>query len=325
MEDWNDLRLVLALARARSLPGAAAALGVNHSTAYRRLAALEARLGIRLFDKAAGGYRATEAGQRMAGAAERVEAETLALDRAITGQDTSLSGSLKVTSSETLAYRVLTGLLADFRRQHPGIRVELSIDNRQLDLSRREADVALRATRPTEGDLFGRKVADIAWTIYGSRGYLAEHGMPAGIADAAKFAFIGWEDGARVRAAEWLADAVPAAAVVYRSSSLVNQLVAVQNNIGLAVLPCYLGDPEPDLVRTAPPMRELTRELWLITHSDLRQTARVRAFFDVIGEGLKRSAALLEGRTERASAKQPRTRRSKPPPASNSRRRARYG
>ena len=219
-------------------------------------------------------------------AAERIEAETLALERALTGNDQRLSGRLVVTASETLAYRVLPDLLARFRERHPGIRLDLVIDNRRLDLARREADVALRATRPLEPTLFGRKVADMLWSVYGSDAYLARHQPPVTLADLAKHDFIGWDEGADVNPAAWLAAAIPENAVVYRSSSLVNQCSAARVGIGLAALPCYLADAEPGLRRLLPPIPALTRELWLITHEDLRHTARVRAFFEHIGESL---------------------------------------
>jgi DNA-binding transcriptional LysR family regulator len=286
MRDWNDLRLVLSVARAGSLKDAAKALRLDHSTVYRRLLALEAALGQRLFERQAGTYRPTDTGARLAVAAERIEAETLALERALTGNDQRLSGRLVVTASETLAYRVLPDLLARFRERHPGIRLDLVIENRRLDLARREADVALRATRPQEPTLFGRKVADMLWSVYGSEAYLARHQMPVMLADLAKHDFIGWDEGADVNAAAWLAAAIPENAVVYRSSSLVNQLGAARVGIGLAALPCYLADAEPGLRRLLPPIPALTRELWLITHEDLRHTARVRAFFEHIGEAL---------------------------------------
>src|SRR5579863_2153927 len=146
MEDWNDFRLVLALTRQGSLPKAAFALKINPSTAYRRLNALEARLGVRLFARDGGNYLPTETGDRMALAAERVEAEALSLDRELSGGDRSLTGRLRVTASETLAFGLLTDVLAQFHALHRGIQVELAVDNRELDLSRREADVALRAT-----------------------------------------------------------------------------------------------------------------------------------------------------------------------------------
>jgi DNA-binding transcriptional LysR family regulator len=288
LEDWNDLRLVLNVARTGSLRGAAAALRINHSTAYRRLQALESGLGQRLFERFSGTYRTTETGERLAVAAERIEAETLALDRTLTGRDPRLSGRLRITASETVAHRVLPELLAEFRTRHPGIRLELLVDNRQLDLSRREADIALRATRPAAPDLFGRKLADIAWTIYGTASYLAQRGSGTASSDLAQHDFIGWDDSADVAAAAWLAAAIPESAVIYRSSSLLHQLNAAKAGIGLAVLPCYLADAEPDLRRVLPPIPALTRELWLITHEDLRTTARVRAFFDLVGDALQR-------------------------------------
>src|SRR5690606_13335599 len=177
----------------------------------------------------------------MVAAAERMEREAIEIDRDLTGRDTRLAGRLRVTSSETLAYRLLTRHLADFREKHPGISLELIVDNRVFSLSRREADVALRPTRPDQGDLFGRKLADIAWTVYGSRRYLEARGRPRSAEGLARHVLVGWDEAAaRTRAAEWLDAVAPAEAVAYRSSSLVNQLIAVKADMGLAVLPCYL-------------------------------------------------------------------------------------
>ncbi|MDE1996058.1 MAG: LysR family transcriptional regulator [Rhizobiaceae bacterium] len=295
MNDWNEFRIVLAVARAGSLVGAARELGHDHSTVFRWLNALEKRRAVQLFDRDSGQYIPTEAGARMVLAAERMEAEAFALDRSITGQDTRLSGKLRITSSETLAYRILNEVLAGFRRAHDGIEIELLVDNRQLDLLRREADIAIRATRPLEGDLFGRKIASTPWTFYASSAYLVDRGCPSDIASLSGHAVIGWDSSAVAAASEWLAKNVPPNAFAYRSSSLINQLMAVKAGVGLALLPCYLGDLEPDINRVLEPLDELTRELWLITHRDLRNTARVRAFFDHVGGGLLARRALLEG------------------------------
>jgi DNA-binding transcriptional LysR family regulator len=299
MDDWNDLRLVLAIHRAGSLTAAAAALGVDHSTTFRRLKSLEERLGVRLFERLPGGaYEATEAGARMSAGAERMEDEALALARDLAGRDHRLHGRLRVTSSETLAYSRLAPLLAAFRQAHPGIVVELAIDNRVLDLSRREADVALRPVRPTEGDLWGRQLARVAWGLYAAPAYLEAHGRLASLRALGRHALIGWEEGASgIAAADWLARAAPVGAVAYRSNSLVNQLVAAKAGMGLALLPCYLGDGDDGVARAlARPIPELEGELWIVTHADLRKTARIRAFFDLVGEQLAQQRALFEGR-----------------------------
>jgi len=302
MDDWNEPRLVLAVARAGSLTQAAKALGIDHSTVFRRLNALEERLGVRLFERLGGGvYRPTPAGERMTAAAERMEDEALALDRDLAGRDHRLTGRLRVTSSETLAYRLLTAQLAAFRQAHSGITVELVIENRVLSLARREADIALRPVRPKEGNLWGRKLADVAWAVYGARTLLDENGSLPFPAEIARHPLIGWDEGVTgIGAAAWLERVAPTEAIVYRTTSLVNQLIAAKSGLGLAVLPCYLADPEADLVRALPdPVPELSTELWIVTHADLKGTARVRAFFDLVGEGLARRRELFAGKRTR--------------------------
>jgi DNA-binding transcriptional LysR family regulator len=299
MDDWNELRLVLAVQRGGGLTAASEAMGIDHSTAFRRLKALEARLGVRLFERLPNGvYQATEAGARIAAGAERMEDEFLALNRDVAGGDHRLSGRLRVTSSETLAYSQLTAHLAAFRRAHPGIVVELSIDNRVLSLSRREADIALRPVRPKEGDLWGRKLAGVAWALYAAPAYLSENSGLSRSGELDGHVLIGWDDAApAIAAAEWLARSATSTSVVYRTNSLVNQLIAARTGIGLALLPCYLGDSDSSVVRvTGEPAAELEGELWIVTHGDLKKTARVRAFFDLVGEGLASQRDLFEGR-----------------------------
>ncbi|MBI2253401.1 MAG: LysR family transcriptional regulator [Proteobacteria bacterium] len=303
MDDWNDLRLVLAVGRAGSLTGGAKALGVNHSTAFRRLNALEAKIGVRLFERlAAGHYLPTGAGSQAMLVAERMETETTRLGREIAGSDHRLTGRLRITSSETLAYRLLTAELARFRGAHPGIEVELAIDNRILSLSRREADVALRVTRPKEPDLYGRKLADAAWTLYGAPALLKALKLPrrTGGTDLKTLAagpFIGWHsDADGIHAGTWLEAEVRAGTIVYRSNSLINQLAAAKTGIGLVLLPCYLGDLESGIARAlSKPIPALARELWIVTHKDLKETARVRAFLDLVGAGLVAHKRLFAG------------------------------
>jgi DNA-binding transcriptional LysR family regulator len=262
--DWDDLRYLLAVARGAGLAGAARSLGVNPSTVFRRLNALEAGLGVRLFERRPTGYRTTEAGGDLAAAAERVEAEILALDRRLAGQDARLSGSLRVTAPD--------------------------------DITRREADVAVRPTLEPPETLIGRKVARLASAVY-----VAEGAAPAGRAaradDLDERPWIAWDEGVGPAAvARWMARRAPRAPVVYRSNSLLNQFAACRAGLGLAVLPTFLGDPEPGLARLLPPQEDLVTDLWLLTHPDLRRTARVRVCLDFLFDALKAARPLLTGR-----------------------------
>jgi len=291
--DWDALRIVLAVARAGSLSGAARALGVNHSTVFRRLGVIESELEVRLFERLPGGFLATAAGEALRAAAERVEAEVLDAERKLSGQDLRLTGSLRVTAPDTLALRLLPEALAAFRPAYPGIEVELSIDNGIADLTRREADVAVRPTdRPPEA-LVGRRIAAIAFAAYGAPGYLRE---TAGRPLAAHAWIAPDESLRRLAVARWLRDELPDAAVALRSDSLMGLFEAARAGLGLALLPCFMADPEPGLVRVTGPLDGAATSLWLLTHEDLRRTARVRAFLDFVGPWLTARRSLLEGR-----------------------------
>jgi len=291
---WDDLRFVLAIGRSGNLAAAATALSVNHSTMFRRLNAIEAAIGAKLFERLASGYRPTEAGQRLIEAAERMEAEALALDRELTGRDTRLSGKLRVTCSETLGLKVLPPLIRVFRDKHPGIVVELSVDNRQVDMARREADVAIRATRPAEGDLFGRKIADVHWSFFAGRDYLKRRGTPKRLADFSNHDLIGWtETAAQTRAGAYLSRQMPPATIGFRASGFVSQYVAARAGLGIALLPVYLAAEDKDVAPVLGRVDDLVTEMWIVTHRSLKDTARVRSFMDDVGDGVKREIARL--------------------------------
>jgi DNA-binding transcriptional LysR family regulator len=224
-----------------------------------------------------------------------VETELLALDREITGRDRQLSGVVRVTASETFSYAVLPPLFAQFHALHPQIRVVLSIDNRVMDLSRREADVALRVRRPTDPDLFGRKLTDVAWAFFGARDVSQPLRKSTRGFNFDKHTIIGWDEPARIVAAEWIAANVPAERVNYRSNSLVNQLMAVRAGLGIALLPCYLGDRDDGVRRVSGVLPGLSSELWIVTHQDLKNTARIRAFLSVIGDAVAAARKKFEG------------------------------
>jgi DNA-binding transcriptional LysR family regulator len=292
-----DLPLILALSRERTLAGAAERLDVDLSTVFRRLNTLEKRLRVRLFDRSARGYQLTAAGERAASAAERVETELLTLDRDISGRDQQLSGRLRITASETLSHAVLPRLLANFHAEHPRIELILTIDNRIMDLSRREADVALRVRRPTDPTLFGRRLTNLAWAFYApadTTGSLRREGRSYNFA---RHTVIGWDEPARIVASDWLATHVPPERIGFRCNSLVNQLVAARVGLGIALLPCYLADRDAGVRRFSGVLPDLTSELWIVTHQDLKNTARIRAFLASIGDAIIAERRSFEGLT----------------------------
>lgn len=297
-ESWDDLRVFLAVARAGSLSGAARTLGVNHSTVFRRIGAFEAELGVRLFERQPGGYLLTPAGEELRDGALRVEEEIASLSRKVTGQDLRLSGTVRVTTIDMLAFGLLPRHLAAFRNAYPGIEIELVVGNVALNLSRREADVALRVGNAPAETLVGRRVGRLAFAVYASADYRARRPEP----DLSLHDWIGFDSEHEAlvrRVARFLPEAKP----MLRTNSVAAALSAAKAGMGLAPLPCGLADLEPDLVRIAPLHEDLTLDLWLLTHEDLRQTARIRAFLDFLAEALATEAPLLEGRSSGDAAR----------------------
>ena len=285
MYDWNDLRHFLAVARSGSTLAAARVLRVNQTTCARRLAALEAAIGQRLFDRTQDGCLLTEAGAALLARAEAVEAAAQDFADEAAFRQRTLKGVLRVTASESVANSVLTPALGEFATLYPDISVEMVIADRMLDLNGGEADIAVRATtQPLEGDLFCRKVIDCDWALYCSVDYAGRHGAPAGFADLDRHACIGGT-GAIAEApwVTWINENAPAAQILTRSSTLTNQIHAVRTGLGLALLPDLLADPDPLLIRCSDNVEPLKSTIWLVAPERLRDVGRVRAFMDFIG------------------------------------------
>src|SRR4051794_7606522 len=165
---WDDFRLVKAIADARGLAGAAERLGVNHSTMFRRLGQIEDALGAALFERHRTGYAPTAAGEEMVALAERMDEDVTAFARKLAGREPSPAGELRVATSDALLVHLLPPLLARFRDRCPDVRLDVVLGNRALNLSKRDADVAARATDGPPETLVGRRVARVAWALYGS-------------------------------------------------------------------------------------------------------------------------------------------------------------
>lgn len=296
--DWDDLRLVFAVSEAGTLTGAARRLGVDHSTAFRRLGALEARLGARLFERSRDGYSPTPAGEITIASASRMIADLSELERRLAGEDLRPSGMVRVTTTDTLL-DFLAPLLAAFRIAHPEITLELVAANAFFTLTRRDADIAIRPAVSAPDNLVGRRVAMIATALYATPDYLARSGDHG---DLRAQDWVGPDESlGHLGSARWMRLEIPAERVVYRANSLMALRAAARAGMGIAPLPCYLADPDPLLERVRPPLEDMASALWLLTHRDLRRVARIRALLDFAAARLGRQRALIEGRTSRTS------------------------
>lgn len=294
-ENWDELRIFLAVARAGSLSGAARSLGVNHSTVFRRIGTFEERLGVRLFERVPSGYLLTPAGEEMQEAALRVEEEVAAIGRRVRGQDLRLSGSLRITTIDMLALWLLPRHLTRFRQDYPGIELEVSVSNAALNLTKREADIALRIGNTPPESLVGRRVGRLVFAVYAARDYRALHQE----SELRHHDWIGF-DSEHAALARRFAEFLPEVQPAYRVNSVAAAVAAATVGIGLAPLPCAIADREQGLERICDLPASFTLDLWLLTHEDLRHTARIRAFMDFVAEALSGEADLLEGRMPEA-------------------------
>lgn len=273
MFDWEDLRHFAALAREHTLSGAARGLKVDHATVARRIAALEASLGLRLVDRRPRSYVLTADGERIAALAARMEDASFAVARAARAVTSTLSGEVSISAPPLLASTLIAPRLADLRNAHPDLRVRLVGEKRAASLSRREADVAVRLSRPTEKRLVVRRIGTIAFALYAAPAYLATHAPES-------FEFIGYEDSLdHVAQQRWLRAAAGARAVVVRTNDIESQRAAARAGVGIAALPRYLGEADAALVpvEVSKKMKPATRDVWLVVHGDVRRAPAVRA------------------------------------------------
>lgn len=301
--NWDDLRLVLAIAREGTLSGAARHLRVTHSTVFRRLGTIEEGLGVRLFERFRDGYSATPAGETVAALAARFADDFVALERRLSGQDLRPSGTVRITTTDTISAMLMRHVPA-LRAAHPEILLEITVSNAMANLTRREADVAIRPTPQPPETLVGRRVANIAHAVYCSPSYLSDHD-----GDPADLKWIGLDDTlATTVIGRWMRENIRDAQIGLRVDALPALKDAALAGVGLALLPCYLGDEESRLHR-APPVSgpDVKSALWLLTHSDLKRTARIRAVMDFLVIALGSERALLEGRRHKEAAARGRT------------------
>ena len=284
MFDWSDLRFFLAVASEGSTIAAAKSLGVNQSTVQRRLANLEARLGERLVERLPSGYKLTELGAELLPVAKQVGTAAQLFEHRLAELGRANVGIIRVTCPEPIAYRLNEcGILDRFHMEHPGLKVEFVLSDQYVDLTKGDADVALRSGDTDDNVLVGRKIADSLWAVYASRQYIERTGAPASIAELKNHPLIGFEENmTKHRMMQWLKDVAPGATFSARNTSVLGLIYAAKAGVGVAPLPMALGDAEDDLVRVFGPVPELTRAWRILAHPDQRHTARISAFFAFI-------------------------------------------
>ncbi|MEO9530585.1 LysR family transcriptional regulator [Roseibium sp.] len=295
MDNWDDLKFVLAIAKAGNVTRAARTLSVTHSTVSRRLSALEDRLGTRLFDRLPDGFRPTAAGDLAVLAATRMAAELVDLDTRMTARDADLEGPLRVTAAQLIYQVQLADIVARFKEQHPQIDVTMNAANEILSLHRREADIAVRVTDKPDETLFGRRATGQNRCFYVSREFARRHGdalVETATSRRVPFVAFKWWGN---KVPKELRARFPNGEVATVTDDMVTKHAAVRAAMGIGRLPCFLGDRDPDLIRL--PGVEPSRyfDIWILTHPDLRNVARIRAFLRFAADAYKARSGLYLG------------------------------
>jgi len=280
--EWDDFKYFLAVARSGSLTGAARVLKTSAATVGRRIMALESRLGARLFDRGQTGYALTESGEAIRLKAEEVEEAVLSLEREAFGRDLRATGKVRVATAEDIASVIVAPRLLEFRRLHPGIVLEMVSSWDVVNLTRREADVAIRTVRPTQGDYMIRQTGVWNCALYVSKPYAHAHKLVADMNAMPDIDVISWTEEHRFRGGDWFDKHAQNAPVVFAANSRHTQYAACKAGLGAAILPCLAADDDSNLIRLLPPERVRSVPLWLVAHRDLLRMARVRAVIDFL-------------------------------------------
>lgn len=276
--DWNDYKIALQIADAGSLSKAAQLAGSSHPTMFRRINAVEEKLGVRLFERFRTGYQPTAAGEEVVAVARQIAELTNETERRVSGRDLRPSGTVRIATTDTLLFGMLAPMIAQFRQMEPEITLQIVVSNEISDLSLREADIAIRPSSAPDQHLVGRKLGVIRQGIYGQQKLyrdspaLLKPGTAPWVGPSSSMAYH--------QLHSWMERNRYDEACVCRMDTVLGMYAAVRSGIGLAVLPTYLAEPDGELARLGALVDEVSVDLWLLTHPDLRRTTRVRAVLD---------------------------------------------
>ncbi|MBE1529367.1 DNA-binding transcriptional LysR family regulator [Sphingopyxis sp. OAS728] len=287
MYDWNDLKAFLAVAETGSTLSAAQSMRVSQTTVARRIAALEEATGLNLFERRQAGYALTPVGEAMLASAIAVRDAADRFSDAAGARSRDAGGTVSVTVMEIFAVTILPPILRDLRAAHPAIHIHLDTSDEPRDLAAGAADIAIRSSKqPTGAGLVGRRIADNPWTLYSSRDYADRHGIPHTREELATHPFIGGGGAVWEPYQAWLRQYRLEESVVMQYDTGSGLLAGVRAGMGLTILPAFIAEREPDLIRCIPPKVEDTTGLWLLTHERLRHVPRVRIVLDFLAAEL---------------------------------------
>ena len=291
--NWDDVRIFLAVARAGQILGAAKRLELNHATVSRRVAALEAALKAKLFRRLTTGSELTPAGERLLGAAERMEADMIAARAEIDGEGDDVSGTVRIGAPDGFGVAFLAPRLGALTSAHRELSIQLVPVPRTFSLSRREADIAITVERPAEGRLVAGKLVDYSLGLYASRAYLAEHGMPAGQSELSSHQLVGYvPDLVFSPTLDYAMEFNPGWESRFSISSALGQVEAVRSGAGIGILHTFIARRHPELVAVSV-VKPIRRAYWLVYHESVRPLRRIQAVAKFVAETVERERALF--------------------------------
>ncbi len=278
-ETWDEIRVAYQVARLGTVSGAADVLNVHHATVIRHIDALEGRLQVKLFQRHARGYTATDAGRALLEVAQGASDRFEQLASRIKGQSEEVTGELIVTAISGVP-RILVPLVAEFQKAHPGLVVRFLTDMRLFRLNSGEAHVAIRAgSRPEDPDYVVQKFASLRTGLYAARSYVDRYGLPKSEAEMPDHFYVGTDDPqSRAPFFSWLRSVVGMERITFRTTEMAAMEEAVRAGLGIGFMRSADADPDPDLVEVMPARPDWASPLWLVTHVDLHRTFKVQKF-----------------------------------------------
>ena len=283
--NWDDLRFVLSIHRTGTLSGAGRELRLSHATVFRHLGDIENRMGVKLFERSRTGYSPTAAGDEIANSAVLIEGIVINAQRQVQGRDLQPKGTIYLTTTDSLFAGILIPIFKSFQIEYPDIKLDISLSNTLFNLSRRECDVAIRPTLNPPQHLIGRKTISIPQAVYGQKWELLKY---KNISDLVSMTWIAPEESMMYQELDcWMVEQGLTDSVSLRVNSLVGMASAAKAGLGVCDLPCYIGDHDSELGRLTDTIPELSTDLWLLTHSDLRKNIRIRIFMDYLSSNIK--------------------------------------